>query len=143
MRKTFSRWAVVVIAFGSGCAVDAADDTPGGGDSVATREQAVGAKLDACFVNQGQPDPSVPLSRRFDSSCSTPTPGSFIFFRTWDFGDGTGITTGGTQTDHTFPFTNTCYKVHLTVFDANGKDDDVFHYVTFCTVSPCNPICPP
>lgn len=60
-----------------------------------------------------------------------------------DFGDGTGTTTGGTQTDHVYPFTNTCYKTRLTVFDANGNSSSVFHRVTFCTVGPCNPVCPP
>jgi len=137
MRITLSGFAVALVGFAASCAVDPAVDP------TAAIDQDVLGKLKACFVDLGQPDPSVPLSQRFDSSCSTPTPGSFIQFRTWDFGDGTGAFTGGTLTDHTFPFTNTCYKVQLTVWDANGKSDSTFQDVQFCTVSPCNPICPP
>jgi len=136
MRITLSRLAIVVAGLGTACAVEPADD------SVSTTSQAVN-KLRACFTDLGQPDPSNPNSREFDSGCSTPSPGSFIALRSWDFGDGTGTTTGGTITDHVFPFTNTCYKVHLTVHDNNGKDDDVFHYALFCAVGPCNPVCPP
>jgi hypothetical protein len=147
MRNTLSRWAVVAV-LGAGCAVDATDDAAGiagaaeAAETTGVGEQAIAASIDACFVDLGIANPSVPLSRRFNSSCSTPTSGSFIVFRTWDFGDGTGTTTGGTITDHTFPVTNTCYKVKLTVFDATGASDDVFHHVTFCTVGPCNPVCP-
>jgi hypothetical protein len=136
MRNTFSQFATLVVMLGAGCAVDS-DDTVG------ASAQELGTAPVACFVDQGQVDPSVPLSRRFDSSCSTATSGSYIAYRTWDFGDGTGAFTGGTQTDHTFPFTNSCYKVHLTVWDANGLSADVFHYATFCSVGPCVPMCPP
>jgi hypothetical protein len=136
MRNASSRLSVLVVVFGSGCAIDV-------DDPVDTGTQAVGGAPTACFVDQGQPDPSVPLSRRFNSSCSTPTSGSYIAYRTWDFGDGSTAFTGGTLTDHTFSFTNTCYKVHLTVWDMNGLSADVFHHVLFCTVGPCNPVCPP
>jgi hypothetical protein len=135
--RTFSVLSAAALAtLLSSCAVDAPDP------AAATTTQALN-KLRACFTDLGQADPAVPLSRRFDSSCSTPTPGSFIYFRTWDFGDGTVATTGGAVVDHTFPFTNTCYKVGLTVFDANGKDDNTFRDVTFCSVGPCVPTCPP
>lgn len=122
--------------FGTSCAVDTPDET------TESTSQAV-SKLRSCFVNLGQPDPSVPLSRRFDSSCSTPTPGSFIWKYSWNFGDGSGLLTGNTVTDHTFPFTNSCYKVTLDVIDINGKDDASSQNVSFCSVSPCNPVCPP
>jgi hypothetical protein len=136
MRTKLSGFAVALVGFVASCAVDPAVDT-------ATTDQDVLGQLKSCFVNLGQPDPSVPLSRRFDSSCSTPTPGSFIWFRSWDFGDGTGSFTGGTLTDHTFPFTNSCYKVQLTVWDANGQSDTSFQNVQFCTVGPCIVVCPP
>jgi PKD domain len=138
MRNLCSMLATLSLAtLTTSCALDT-PDTP----TTGTAAQELN-KLRACFTDLGQPDPAVPLSRRFDSSCSTPTPGSYIALRTWDFGDGTLLTTGGTVTDHTFPFTNTCYKVSLDVFDANGKDDRVSQNIVFCSVGPCAPVCPP
>lgn len=122
----------------AGCAVSDPDESL---ETIATTEQALGSPT-ACFVDLGQFDPSQPLSRRFNSSCSTAPAGTFIQFRSWDFGDGTGGLSG-TIKDHVFPFTNTCYKVRLTVFDSTGGSDDVSQNVTFCTVGPCNPVCPP
>jgi hypothetical protein len=134
MRTTFFGLAVIA-ALGPGCALDAAEEPAG-----TTAQELTG--LGACFTDLGQYDPSVPLSRRFDSGCSTPSTGSYIAYRTWDFGDGGGAFTGGTITDHVFAFTNSCYKVHLTVWDANGQSAEVSHNELFCSVSPCNPVCP-
>lgn len=125
---------LAIVTLGAGCAAEPPDT------GTATQELA---KLRACFTDLGQPDPAVPLSRRFDAGCSTPTPGSTIWKYNWEFGDGAFLQTGNTVSDHVFPFTNTCYKVHLTVLDVNGKTDDVFHYALFCSVGPCNPPCPP
>jgi len=134
MRKTVLGMAVAIAALGAGCDVETDDD--------ATTSQAVGT-LTSCFADLGQYDPSVPLAHRFDSGCATPTPGSYIAYRSWDFGDGGSAFTGGTLTDHTFTFGNSCYKVTLTVWDINGLSATVAHNVLFCSVGPCNPVCPP
>jgi len=132
------QWLVAIAGLGAGCGVEPVDEP------VATSAQEVLAKLKACFVDAGQPDPSNPMSRRFDAGCSTPTPGSTIWKYRWDFGDGSGVLlTGNVITDHVFPFTNSCYKTQLTVLDLNGKDDTVSHNQVFCAVGPCAPVCPP
>ena len=137
MRRMSLQWMVVIAGLGAGCGVDSPDEPTD------TSAQAVLARPQACFVEAGQPDPSAPMSRRFDASCSTPTPGSFIWKYRWDFGDGSNLLTGSTITDHVFPFTNSCYKVQLTVLDINGKEDTTSRNEVFCAVGPCVPVCPP
>jgi hypothetical protein len=135
MRTMSLSASFLIAALGAGC-LDVPDER------AASTAQAV-LTPHACFVNAGQPNPSNPNSRRFDASCSTPATGSFLWKYRWDFGDGSSLLTGNAVTDHNFPFTNSCYKVQLTVLDINGSDHTAFSNEIFCAVGPCAPTCPP
>lgn len=125
---------MIAMSLGVSCGVD---------EPVETTAQEV-VVPHACFVDAGQPNPSDPMSRRFNASCSTPATGSTIWKYRWDFGDSSSVPlTGNPIIDHVFPFTNTCYKTQLTVIDLNGNTDTTSHNEIFCAVGPCAPVCPP